>query len=85
MEVWARNGTRDKENRHEKDDSVDSGLLFKEEDILKMKKEKSPWSIRTDCVFRLAWRCRAWFFFSFPFLARLFLVGNPEWSGENSR
>jgi hypothetical protein len=36
-----------------KDDSVDSALLFKEEDILKVKKEKSPWSIRTDCVF--AW------------------------------
>jgi hypothetical protein len=85
MEVWARNGTRDKENRHEKDDSVDSGLLFKEEDILKMKKEKSPWSIRTDCVFAWLGVVVLGSFFSFPFLARLFLVGNPEWSGENSR
>jgi hypothetical protein len=64
-----------------KDDSVDSALLFQEEDILKVKKEKSPWSIRTDCVFAWLGVVVLGSFFSFPFLARLFFGGEPrvEW------
>lgn len=68
-----------------KDDSSESALLFQEEDILKVKKEKRPWGLRlTLSSLGLALSCLV-LFSLFPFLARLFLVGKPEWSGEYSR
>jgi len=65
-----------------KDDSSESALLFQEEDILKVKKEKSPWSIRTDCVFAWLGVVVLGSFFPFFFSLAFFWWGTQSGVGK---